>query len=151
MNESAGEGLSWNCPACNRRVPARFDDCRCGFHRQAAPVAQATAVEPSEPARSGLPPSPILILGAVIGIGIAVFMVRSRGEQPAASSAAPLTATIPSTDARIIPPVADASSADPIITSAPASLPASVPLARGEPDSIENIVSAALPAVASID
>ena len=47
MSEPATDRFSWNCPACARRVPTRYEQCRCGFRRpENAPAAlpEATGV-----------------------------------------------------------------------------------------------------------
>lgn len=36
---------TWLCPNCKRRVPARLDDCRCGFLRIQAVEAQTREAE----------------------------------------------------------------------------------------------------------
>src|SRR4249919_3020148 len=89
MNEPAGDHFSWICPSCERRVPTRFDQCRCGFQRQNLPplITEAPAPEHA-PARSGPPASLLLILGAAIGLGIAVYIVRSQKDLPAEAAPA---------------------------------------------------------------
>jgi S1-C subfamily serine protease len=139
MEIKSGEPLAWNCPACNRRVPARFEDCRCGFRRQAAPPFAVSPAESPEQHRGGLSASLLLILGATIGIGVAVFVVRSRADQAAPASAAPIVitrtvSTQPKPEAAPEPPPPDTP-------------PASDPQQK----TIEAIVSDSLPAVASID
>jgi len=141
VTNQSGEPLSWNCPACSRRVPARFEDCRCGFRRQAPPPF-AVAPDAAEQPRS-TPASLLLILGAALGIGVAVLMLRSRGEQPAAipvtTAAAPVATEQPqpaTPEASVIP--------NPVRIGTPSS-------PQPEQLSIETIVSQSLPAVASID
>ena len=138
MSTSSGEPLSWNCPACDRRVPARFEDCRCGFRRRTAFPAVATPIEPAEQ-RSSPSSSLLLILGAAIGIAAVVFVMRSRNDQPAATAAAPTT---------IIRTVAAPSKPD----AAPEPPPADDTQKPDSPQkTIETIVNESLPAVASID
>ena len=137
---STGEPLSWNCPACNRRVPARFEDCRCGFRRQAAPPFAAPSTPSAEQPRSAASSSLLLVLGAALGIGIAVFLVRARNDEPSSPApVAPVTvaaaaATPAKPDAAPPPPPAD-----------------ETPAPDSTQKSIENIVNESLPAVASID
>src|SRR6266404_4660234 len=138
MSTSSGEPLSWNCPSCNRRVPARFEDCRCGFRRQAAFPAVIASSEPAEQ-HSSPSGSLLLILGATISIAAVLFFMRSRDDQPAGTAAAPTTiirtvAAPSKPDAAVEPPPADdTQKPDP------------------KPKTIEAIVSESLPAVASID
>jgi S1-C subfamily serine protease len=112
-----------------------------------APAAEEApqAQEPRGPAASLL-----VILGAAIGLGIAVYVVQSQKEQPATRpSAAAVTIRPEPTqsatgDDAFVPPVIGSIK----LTPTPA-LPASnAPSASA---SIEDVVSAALPAVASIE
>src|ERR1044071_4262941 len=82
MNPS-GDQYSWNCTSCGRRVPTRFEECRCGF--KMTELSDFGAEQGlSTPARSGAAASMLIILGAAIGLGIAVYIVQSQKEQPAA-------------------------------------------------------------------
>ncbi len=157
MNEPAGDHFSWICPACERRVPTRFDQCRCGFQRQNLPplITEEPAPEHA-PARSGPPASLLLILGAAIGLGIAVYIVRSQKDLPA--EAAPVAAALSQQQtAASKEPVTQASSTfvapvtGNIVLTRPSSAPADTAAALPASGSIEDVVSAALPAVASIE
>ena len=114
---------------------------------------------PAKPAHSGGRPSAalILVLGAAIGLGIAVYIVQSHKADPAANSSpvpvsatadhhelAPQQAVEQTTDA-FVPPVTGS-----IIPTRqlPQASESTSNLGSG---SIEDVVSAALPAVASID
>ena len=155
MSDPGGDQFSWTCPSCARRVPARVEACRCGFARPASLPAGLSEEPAPVRQRGGLPASILLILGVAAGIAIAVFAVRSRGNQPAAAtpltlSAAPaeparadLTA-LPAADA-LVAPFSGSGAPTP-----PASATSSI-AASTAPGSIEDVVSAALPAVASID
>src|SRR5258705_7093596 len=84
MNEPAAEHFSWGCPSCGRRVPTRVDECRCGFNRQDLPPVPGQ--EPTNiPTRSGPTASLLVILGAAIGLGVAVYIVQSQKDEPVAS------------------------------------------------------------------
>src|SRR5437762_6864246 len=79
MSEPASDHFSWICPSCERRVPTRFDACRCGFQRQnRGPLIAEEPAPEHAPARSGPPASLLLILGAAIGLSVAVYIVRSQ-------------------------------------------------------------------------
>src|SRR5439155_22670552 len=83
MSEPASDHFSWICPSCERRVPTRFDACRCGFQRQNRPPLIAEEPAPEyPPARIGSPSSLLLILGGAIRLGIAVYIVRSQKDLP---------------------------------------------------------------------
>src|SRR6266850_6700264 len=89
MSEPAGDRFSWGCPSCGRRVPTRFQECRCGFQKpERAPVVGEETAPPRKP--SGPSASLLLILGAAIGLGIAVYIVQSQKPEPAAASRAPV-------------------------------------------------------------
>ena len=147
MTPSQAEHFSWNCPSCGRQVPTRYEDCRCGFRKRGAGGA---AGQPPPPAsRRGPSSSLLVILGAAIGLGMAVYVVQSQDEPappaavettvasnavaPAAPTATPVVAPVTGSVSVMAPRTADAGTT-----------------AAG-PDSIEDLVSAALPAVASID
>ena len=156
MGEPASDQFSWKCPACDRRVPIRVQECRCGFQRQEPDAAPST--EPVETgARSGPSPSLFLILGAAIGLGAAVYIVQTREPVPieakgrvVASEALPATEsaaqnTVAQTSDTIVAPVKGS-----IVLTGPAPA-ASNAVATAPTGSIEDVVSASLPAVASIE
>ena len=148
MNPS-GDHYSWNCPSCGRRVPSRFEECRCGFTMTEL-SAFAAEETPSSHSRSGLAAFVLIILGAAIGLGIAVYIVQSQNEQPAPRPQTPPDATQPGQTQSapggdtFVTPVGGG-----IVATRPAALPSSSALSS--PATIEDVVSAALPAVASID
>jgi S1-C subfamily serine protease len=156
MGEPAGDQFSWKCPACDRRVPTRVQECRCGFQRQEPDAAPST--EPVETsARSGPSPSLFLILGAAIGLSAAVYIVQTREPAPieakgrAVASEAPKVTEPAAQDAvaqtsdTFVAPVKGS-----IVLTGPASA-ASNAVAAAPTGSIEDVVSASLPAVASIE
>jgi S1-C subfamily serine protease len=155
MTEPAGDQFSWVCPSCGRRVPTRFEECRCGFQRQDLPPVVTDEVTDA-PAKRGPSASIVVVLVAALGLGVAYYMFQSRQaapSPPAATAAAPL----PPQPIAAQEPVAEASNTfvAPVTGNlAPTRVPNDVegpaPLA-GPPGSIEDVVSAALPAVASID
>jgi S1-C subfamily serine protease len=151
MSEPAGDHFSWGCPSCGRRVPTRFEECRCGFKKDDLPpvVVETPAAAPS---RSGPAASLLIILGAAIGLGVAVYIVQSHKEQPVAQ--APTETVAPRTASPTEPasPAADGFVAP--VTGSVTLRPPTEPAANtavAPAGSIEDIVSSALPAVASID
>ena len=155
MTEQGGDQFSWACPSCGRRVPTRFEECRCGFKKDELPPAVVTEMPTATPARSGAAASLLIILGAAIGLGIAVYIVQSHKEQQPApqlqtENVAPRTAdpsepAAPAADG-FVAPVTGSISLRPSTEPATNTVVAPTPTA-----SIEDIVSNALPAVASID
>jgi serine protease Do len=127
----------------------RFAECRCGFKMTAR---SASAVEPAPPVqgRGGPATSLLIILGVAIGLGIAVYIVQSQNEQRATMpQAAPVTAQPDQTQ----PAPADHTFVPPVTGSITLTRMPTMP-ANNAPSSsatIEDVVSAALPAVASIE
>jgi S1-C subfamily serine protease len=164
MNEPAGDHFSWICPSCERRVPTRFDECRCGFQRQTLPplITEDPAPEHA-PARSGPPASLLLILGAAIGLGIAVYIVRSQKDLPDEVAPVAVAASrqpepvggrelsgppepVAQTSNTFVAPVTGNT-----VLTRPSNAAADTTAPGPASGSIEDLVSAALPAVASIE
>jgi S1-C subfamily serine protease len=159
MSEPEGDRFSWNCPACGRRVPTRVDECRCGFKRQEFPAdIQVGTIEPT--ARSTPSASLLLILGAALGIGAAAYIVQTQkpgtrlvahaNDAGRVTSSLPAESqpqeSVPQTSETFVAPVKGA-----IALSEPAAPTASSTVTPPAAGSIEDVVGAALPAVASID
>ena len=104
--------------------------------------------------RSGPPASLLVILGATAGLAIAGFIVGSQSNQPVA--ARPVAVSAPA-GAASAPNTADAPASDGLVAPFIGSISLEQPAADGKaaataaPGSIEDVVGAALPAVASID
>ena len=156
MSEPAGDQFSWVCPSCGRRVPTRLAECRCGFQRENLPTVLVQEVTEA-PERSGPPPLVILILVAAVGLGGAYYFFQSWQTAPAVPAAVAADAA-PQQPEPAQAPVAQASdtfvapvTGNIMPTRVPgneASDAAPAPVSAG---SIEDVVSAALPAIASID
>ena len=157
MTEPAGDHFSWSCPACGRRVPTRFEECRCGFKKQDMPAAPA-AEEAAEVAEgNGSPILKLVIAAAVMGLAVSGYIFQSSHKtEPLPPDFAAIAARYekpapqePVTQASetFVAPVTGSVTLIRPSTSASATSAVSSP-ASG---SIEDVVSAALPAVASID
>jgi S1-C subfamily serine protease len=162
MSDIQSSGASWVCPACDRRVPPKLAECRCGY------VRGATAGQPG-------PESPTVrasVLGTTlfvfVGLGAVVigawFMNRPVVPKAASSSAAAEPArVVPTTVAATTkPPVPVAAAAPP--PAAPVAVPAPVsspvrpvesvgtPAAAGDSGvPIEEVVTRVMPAVVMIE
>lgn len=149
MTQTAGDQFSWGCPSCGRRVPTRFEECRCGFKKEEVPPV--IVEEPAQvPGHSAPSSSLLVILGAAIGLGVAVYIVQSQKDHPAA----PAQAEVAAPQSGLTEPIAPGDTLVAPVTGSvtltrPSTVPASNPTTA--PASIEDVVSAALPAVASID
>jgi S1-C subfamily serine protease len=155
MSEPAGDQFSWVCPSCTRRVPSRFAECRCGFARPEVPAAAEPVAE--TPERTGPSPLVILILVAAAGLAGAYYYFQSRQPAPAQPAAAVAPAA-PQQPEPAEAPVAQATNTfvAPVTgnimpTRVPSTDAAAVDPVAASPGSIEDVVGAALPAVASID
>ena len=155
MGEPANDQFSWKCPACDRRVPTRVQECRCGYQPQ--PPDSAAAAEPEEiGTRSGPSPSLFLILGAAIGLGVAVYIVQTREPAPIEAQARVIPSEAGAADSAAQHAVAQATDTfvapvkGSVVLTGPAPA-ASNAIAAPPTGSIEDVVSASLPAVASID
>ena len=164
MAEPSSDRFSWNCPACNRRVPTRFQECRCGFQRQDLTPAPRTdeAATTTGGRRGGWK---VLILGAALGLGVAAYVVQTKAPAPIEArtngvpSEAPATPTNGSESATTTESAQSIAQASetfvaPVKGSVVLTPPPSVASGNDVPmtaRSIEDVVSAALPAVASID
>ena len=134
MTEPAGDQFSWSCPSCARRVPSRVEACRCGFERPASQPAEAAEEQASEHPRSGPSASMLLIVGATLGFAIAGVIVRSQSAATPQGAAAVASKAPATRGIALAQPEAVEGDAAP----------------AGALESIEDVVSAALPAVASI-
>ena len=136
MTEPAGDQLSWTCPSCGRRVPSRVDACRCGFERPASQPAAASE-EPAPERQSNGPSAWVLLfVGATVGFAIAGVIVRSQ------SASAPQATTARASNGFAAPVTGGIALAQPA--------PVEGPAPAGALESIEDVVGAALPAIASI-
>ena len=147
MEQPVSANLSWGCPSCGRRVPRRVGRCRCGVEYTDTSASEEAIDEPvSAPARQRSSTRPVLFFGILALIGAAIIaMFLLRGTAPAPPRDAP---TAPASA-----PVASTSAAEPIAVDDSAPIeptPAVVPPAAPPPDSLEDVVSRILPAVASI-
>ncbi len=170
---------AWTCPTCQRLVPLNLGVCRCGYLRKgieapavmgvAAPPPPAPAPSPdpesaSTHAQSGTRPG-ILVLGALVaGIGLTYLALRT----PAASERVTTQTEIAATDAASaettpgqVPASAaqrwpadsalwkDAPASGPAEGNAPKPMPSQPGTDRTE--SVEDVVSGAMPAVVLIE
>src|SRR5437016_7139475 len=65
MTDSSAD-LSWVCPACDRRVPRKFKECRCGYTPNRAEASPADA--PGAPPRTTVASAAGVIGGVVVAL-----------------------------------------------------------------------------------
>jgi S1-C subfamily serine protease len=167
---------SWICPECTRRVPNRFETCRCGCARDAGAMGAmgAEGAEGAEGTVWGPPPPtpsklPWIILGVVALaaagtlIALQVMPVKSAPssalESPIATEGKPDapngSAVVPTESAELRRDKPNAPNAaiefEPYAPLAPAPIARAAPIAPGAPGNLEDVISRAIPAIVSIE
>ena len=154
---------AWVCPSCDRQVPGRVRQCRCGF--DAGPADES--IDPQVPGiRQGSTKTALglaIATLAVLGVAAATYMGSKsdppRGADTAAvespalppigsgvaipSEPAPIAASEPTPTPRLVP-------IDPVSLRDEPGAPTPAPVERPATRSIEEIVSRAAPAVVLI-
>jgi S1-C subfamily serine protease len=86
MPEQPDFGSARICPSCERRVPPRVQQCRCGHDLSTPPPVEAEIVQ--EDARSERPwVGPTLIITLIV-FAVTVYMIRMRSQEELAKVAA---------------------------------------------------------------
>ena len=148
MEQPVSANLSWGCPSCGRRVPRRVGKCRCGVEYTDTSASDGAIDEPmAAPAPQRSSARPVLFFGILVLIGAAIIaMFLWRGAAPTPPRETPTTpASAPAAATPALEPIAVD---EPTPTEPPPA--ATVPPAATPPDSLEDVVSRTLPAVASI-
>ena len=144
MTEPAGDQFSWTCPSCARRVPSRVDACRCGCERPTSQPAAVSEGAAPERQRNGSSAWLLLFVGATVGFAIGGVIIRSH------SASAPQVTAARAPNGFAAPVTGGIALAQPApVLAQPAPVEAT-PAPAGALESIEDVVSAALPAIASI-
>src|SRR5687767_8416967 len=96
MSETSVPQYSWICPECTRRVPNRFETCRCGCARDAGAMGAEGAMAAEGSTVWGPPPPtpsklPWIVLG-VVALGAAGTLIALQ-VMPVKSASAPTEAT----------------------------------------------------------
>ena len=153
MPEQPDSGVPRICPSCERRVPPRVGQCRCGHSFSSGPVQAAAAVEADEPSSKRALVGPAVII-ALILCAVTVYMLQPAPQEPVeavttAGPAAPRAAAPPRADpavaaGRVLPPPTR------VITTTPGVVPVASAPPPGS-SSFEEIVGNAAAAVVSIE
>ena len=166
VEQPTSPAFSWKCPACGRRVPSKVSTCRCGHVLDAedaaalaAPMDAATAA--SEPDRKNPAGTLVAVILAFAAIGGVAYWMNGRTTTGNPSEVAVPAGVddrkAPAPAAAIVEPAAQpavTAAASPIAVippSAPAvpvPPPAMIPSAGA---SLEDIISAAMPAVVRVE
>ena len=152
MEQSASPSFLWTCPSCQRRVPRRVDECRCGFKQTEAPVDEHTPAPAVTTERRSAKPLGLAVAAIAIG-ALALFLMQSRANTAPRAAAQPVTdAPAPATE----PTTAEASTSTDLTPAVVVLTPTTVAAVPRDAStvpassSLEDVVSRVLPAVASI-
>ena len=144
MDTARSENGNWDCPACDRRVPARIRACRCGFEQPGAEAAADVAATRSRPWAAGLP---LLGVGLVLGAALSLYpWQKTPAAAPVTAAAAPAPSVAVHVPQPVEPPPVDPADDEP-------EKPAPEPEPIVEPPDapkLEDLVSRVVPAVAFI-
>jgi S1-C subfamily serine protease len=152
MPEQPDFGSVRICPACDRRVPSRVQQCRCGYAFSAAAPAVAESVEIDEPAerpeRAWLRPA--LIISLVV-FALTAYLIRTGSQEKPderATAGQKVAPPAPTSAAGVVPPPRTATvlpiPTRVVVPPAPSPEPSTV-------SSFEEIVGNASAAVVSIE
>ena len=162
---------SWTCPGCSRKVPNRFDTCRCGTAKSDlgalgasgaldAPGAPEAEVAPRghSNALSWIALGFVTVIAAGTLIALQVAPVRPQPQAPAAAPSASAQPIAPDAANGSQPnvsapaPLLDfASNLAPNAPNAPIAPVAPIAPATTAPSSLEDVISRAIPAIVSIE
>ena len=151
MEQPGSAQLSWTCPSCGRRVPRRVGECRCGFqHTEAAPVPRPGPAPVEEPIASPVvTPAPVVARSSANQVMFLAIVVLVAAGIVAMFVIRPVTATNGTATGPAAPVSTTAADAAAALVDAPE--PPDAPTTPPPPpDSLEDVVSRVLPAVASI-
>ena len=145
---------AWLCPACDRRVPGRIRECRCGYVQDGEIPLAAGDRDPSGSGRSSTTGLLLLAFGLVIGAGLALLPAPTQTPPPAVRAvlAPPVTLGGPAAgsdeDPLNVPANPSDTSLSPQLPALVAPVPVSNSVAMAAP--LEDLVSRVVPAVAFV-
>src|ERR1019366_6337011 len=154
MTDRSSAGFSWVCPACDRRVPRKFTECRCGYTpnwSDAPPEVASEAPQPSAlSSAAGIVLSVVVALAAIVGG--AWYMNRAVSVPPPTAAQAPSIPEAGVTPAPLQasashPAPADSAAAQTRLVEAPS--PERRAAAGAAP--LEDLVARAMPAVVRVE
>ena len=153
MTDRSSAGFSWVCPACDRRVPRKFTECRCGYTPNWSDAPPEVASEGPQPSAfssaAGIVLSVVVALAAIV-VG-AWYMNRAVPVPPPTSSQA---MSIPGPRVTPAPLQMSVPTATPEVPAvSPTRIDAPSPDRRPAADaaSLEDVVARAMPAVVRVE
>jgi len=149
MNDSSTAGFSWVCPACDRRVPRKFTECRCGHKPNWSGAPPDVSADDARPSSMS---STVTIAGGVV-LALAVVVVGAWYVNRPATAPVPVPDTLaqaaPGTGSAAVRIHAPTSTPAPPATPAP--LPTPGPSEAPTPGTLEDLVARAMPAVVRVE
>src|SRR5439155_14786291 len=144
MQNNLTSSAGWVCPACDRRIPSKVNECRCGYVRESGlSTGDAVGAEPSGTA-PGVRPATVIVVALIAIAGTVWYMKPAPRSSPFQTLAAPTTSR-DAGPALAAPAVAEPGSA-PADTAAPVSRPSEV-----SPASLEDVIGRVMPAVVRVE
>jgi S1-C subfamily serine protease len=152
MQNNLTSSAGWVCPACDRRIPSKVNECRCGYVRESASTGEAVAAEPSG-TPPGVRPATVIVVALIAIAGTVWYMKPAPRSSPLQTLAAP-TASRDAGPTLAAPAVAEPGSA-PADAPAPMIRPSEaspVHTAEGAaPASLEDVIGRVMPAVVRVE
>jgi S1-C subfamily serine protease len=155
MSDTPTASFSWTCPACDRRVPRKFTECRCGYTSNRSDAPPEVADHPRRP--TAFSPAASVVGSAVVALTLvavgAWFVSRPSPQRPSDRLSQPPPATAAGAPEALrapLPPAPAATEAPPSPSVSP--VPERVPPAASTvPGSLEDLVARAMPAVVRVE
>ena len=153
MQNNLTSSAGWVCPACDRRIPSKVNECRCGYVRESGlSTGDAVGAEPSGTA-PGVRPATVIVVALIAIAGTVWYMKPAPRSSPLQTLATPTTSR-DAGPALAAPAVAEPGSA-PADTAAPVSRPSDAsPVRSAEetaPVSLEDVIGRVMPAVVRVE
>jgi S1-C subfamily serine protease len=144
---------TWPCPACDRRVPARIRECRCGYVQDGGAAAGDSGEAPGQ-GRFGVTVIALLAVGLVVGAGLALLPTSDSAPPPAAQAVAapPIAIGEPVDTTKDDPLNVPADPSDSSLPAQPSAFAAQLPVSNSAAPAapLEDLVSRVVPAVAFV-
>src|SRR5438094_6931380 len=118
MQNNPTAGAGWVCPACDRRIPSKVNECRCGYVRESAEDSIEPAAAERSATSSGVRPATVIVIALIAIAGTAWYM-KPASQSPLQTLAAPApprdAAPAPAAHAAVEPVSAPADADVPVV------------------------------------
>ena len=150
MSHEGSDSFVWTCPGCGRQVPKRIRKCRCGVEHEEPAQPPASPEDSRAPARV---PWGAIWGGTTLLLVVLLLMRWSSPPESPSDRLSPLPATEPPVEASALAPT-EPSAPGPATEAIEARTQdggGAVPAQTGSPAPLEDVISAAIPAIVSIE